>query len=320
VSPGDQIEAAPRLSDTDRAIIRALQEDGRRSFARIATELGSSERSVRNRVRELRDEGVIQITTVADPHLLGYGLIALLGVRADPGRPLSSVASALADVTGAFYVMSVTGRYNVLVEISCRDLQELLAIVDDEISEVAGVVSVEIHPYLRLHYQDPAFELMQRRGERPGGAVPPQFDDVDRSIIARLNDDGRTPFQHIARQLGVSESQIRQRVKRMTASSALRVIALANPAGLGFRSVALVGVTITAGSDAEAVATELSQHGRVIYVAICTGRFDLFAEIACRDLEAMHELLRAELRSVAGVERLEPWLYLQLHYRRVTPR
>ena len=123
----DELEAAPGLSDADRPIIRALQEDGRRSFARIAADIGSSERSVRNRVKELRDDGVIQITAIADPELLGYGVIALLGVRTDPSRSLSQIASELSGLPGAFYVMAVAGRYNVLVEISCADLDELLS-------------------------------------------------------------------------------------------------------------------------------------------------------------------------------------------------
>ena len=127
----DGLELAPRLSPFDRAIIRALQEDGRRSFARIAGELQVPERSVSKRVHELRRDGVIEITTVADPQLMGYGLIAIVGVRVDPRERISDVAARLAHVTGAFYVIVVTGRFNVLVELSCVDTDELLATVDN---------------------------------------------------------------------------------------------------------------------------------------------------------------------------------------------
>jgi DNA-binding Lrp family transcriptional regulator len=314
----DELEAAPGLTDADRAIIRALQEDGRRSFARIATDIGSSERSVRNRVKELCEHGVIRITAIADPELLGYGLIALLGIRTDPARSLSRIAAELAEMPGAFYVMAVSGRYNVLVEISCADLDELLSILDNELAALPGIVDVEVHPYLRLHYQDPAFDAVERDGHGQEGARV-GFDDVDRAIITRLSDDGRTPFQHIARELTVSESQVRQRVKRMTSSGSLRVMALTIPRGLGFKVVALIGITIASNADVQAVADDLAGLPSVIYVAICAGRFDLFAEVVCTDQDALLRLLRQKVRATSGVERAEPWIYLQLHYRRVKP-
>src|SRR5581483_4607963 len=112
---------APRLSELGRALSRLLQEDGRMSYARMATTLGLTEKVVRTRVHQLRADGQLVITTVGDPELMGYSMIAMVAVVADPAARISKIAEKLADVTGAFYVMHVTGRYNVLVEMSCRD-------------------------------------------------------------------------------------------------------------------------------------------------------------------------------------------------------
>jgi Lrp/AsnC family transcriptional regulator for asnA, asnC and gidA len=314
----ERLEAAPKLSDVDRAIIRALEEDGRCSFARIAKDIGSSERRVRTRVKELRDDGIIKITAIADPDLLGYGLIAMLGVSTDPSRSLSAIVAELAELPGAFYVMAVAGRYNALVEISCADLDELLSLIDHELAAVAGVIDVEVHPYHRLHYQDPAFEG-PRRDDRDPPAERAPFGEVDRAIITHLSDDGRRPFQHIARDLGVSESQVRQRVKRMKLSGSLRVMALTNPAGLGFKWVALIGVTMRSGADVEAVAAQFARLSSVKYVAICAGRFGLLVEALCTDQTELLRVLHEEIQPIPGVERAEPWVYLQLHYRRVKP-
>lgn len=317
----DGLELAPRLSEFDRALIRSLQEDGRRSYARIGAELGVPERTVRTRVHELRSEGVIEITTVADPALMGYDIIALVGVRVDPGGGVSEVARKLANVTGAFYVVVVTGRYNVLVELSCVDKDRLLAVIDHEISKVAGVTSVEVLPYLRLHYQNPAFEAAARKGRArsPAARAQIEFEEVDREIIARLHDDGRTPFQSMARDLGISESQVRARVRRLVSSEAVRIMALTVPQGVGFETVALIGIRTAAGVAIEGVADALSRLGSIIYVAICAGRFDVLAEAVCTDREALLALLDREIRTVEGVELTEVWLYLELHYRSVQP-
>jgi Lrp/AsnC family transcriptional regulator for asnA, asnC and gidA len=317
----DGLESAPGLSGFDRELIRLLQEDGRRSYARLGASLGVTEKVVRRRVRELREGGIIEITTVADPGLMGYGVLALLGVTIDPSARLSRVAARLSSVSGAFYVMSVTGRYNVLVELSCLDLDHLLRTIDEEIAAVEGVTGVEVFPYLRLQYQNPAFEAATRKG--PDGGHPESerlsFDDIDRAVIQRLQADGRTPYQTMARELGISESQVRARVKRLTSSRAVRIMALTVPRGIGFETTAMVGIEVTADARIQDVAVALSRMPSVIYVAISAGRFDILAEVVCVDREHLLEMMDAELRTLPGVRRSEPWIYVELHYRSVQP-
>lgn len=317
----DGLEIAPGLSPFDRELIRLLQEDGRRSFARLGAELGVTEKIVRRRVRELRAGGFIEITTVADPALMGYGLIAILGITVDPRARIGRVAAQLSQVTGAFYCMSVTGRYNVFVEMSCLDLDHLLATIDDEIAAVPGVTGIEIFPYLRLQYQNPSFEAATRKS--PASQTAPgerlRFDDVDRAIIQRLHADGRTPYQTMARELGISESQVRSRVKRLTSSGAVRIMALTIPRGVGFETTALLGVEVASGASIEEVAVALSEMPSVIYVAISAGRFDIIAEAVCVDREHLLQVVDGEIRTLEGVRRVESWIYLELHYRSVSP-
>lgn len=317
----DGLESAPGLSEFDRELIRLLQDDGRRSYARLGAALGVTEKVVRRRVRELRDGGIIEITTVADPGLMGYGVLALLGVTIDPRARLSRIAAHLSSVTGAFYVMAVTGRYNVLVEMSCLDLDHLLVTIDEEISTVPGVTGIEIFPYLRLQYQNPAFEAATRKGTN--GRLPDSrrltFDDIDRAVIRRLQADGRTPYQTMARELGISESQVRSRVKRLTTSGAVRIMALTVPRGIGFETSAMVGIELTSDTRIEDVAVALSQMPSVIYVAISAGRFEILAEVVCVDHEHLLSVMDGEIRTLPGVRHTEPWIYLELHYRSVQP-
>ena len=55
------------FDDTDRAILRALQEDGRRSFRAIARGVGVSEGTVRTRVRRIEEAGALRILAFVDP-------------------------------------------------------------------------------------------------------------------------------------------------------------------------------------------------------------------------------------------------------------
>jgi Lrp/AsnC family transcriptional regulator len=63
---------AVRIDDTDRKILAALQRDASQSLDDIAREVGSSKTPVWNRIRKLREAGVIgQQTVVLDAEALG---------------------------------------------------------------------------------------------------------------------------------------------------------------------------------------------------------------------------------------------------------
>ena len=62
-----------RLDETDRKILKALQEDASRSLDDIAKEVGSSKTPVWNRIRKMREAGVIGRQTVhLDAEALGF--------------------------------------------------------------------------------------------------------------------------------------------------------------------------------------------------------------------------------------------------------
>ena len=62
-----------RIDDLDRKILRALQADASRSLDEIAREVGSSKTPVWNRIRKLREAGVVgQQTVILDAEALGF--------------------------------------------------------------------------------------------------------------------------------------------------------------------------------------------------------------------------------------------------------
>ncbi|MDX6722261.1 MAG: hypothetical protein QOD73_665 [Solirubrobacteraceae bacterium] len=317
----DVLELAPSLSAFDRALIRLLQVDGRLSFARLAEELGESKKLVRRRVQELQAEGVIKVTTIADPELLGYGLTALVAIRVGGGAKPTELAARIAETPFAFYVMVTSGPYNVLVEVTCRDTDHLLEIVERDICGQPGVDGFELFPYVRLDYQNPSFEESRRKSAALNGspARRPDFDATDRAIISMLSDDGRTPYSTIGTALEVSESQVRQRVNRMVEAGSLRIMALTNPRGVGFATTALIGIETSPGTSIEELAATLAKLPRIIYVAVGTGRYGVFAEVVCADRLELLQVLDREIRQIAGVATADPWIYLQLHYRNVSP-
>jgi Lrp/AsnC family transcriptional regulator for asnA, asnC and gidA len=312
------LRLAVDMSEIDGAIIRLLQVDGRAPFARIARQVGVAEKTVRRRVRELREGGVIDITTVTDPQLLGYGAMALAGIRLDGSKRTSDVAAELAAIEAVDYVVVTTGRFEALVELVCHDPADLLRTVETEIWPVRAVRDVELLPYLRLHYQEPrwdaARQVTRRRSLAAGGL---RLDELDRAVLAELNADGRTPFQHIARSFGVSESKVRQRVARMVESGAVRILAITNPRSLGFHRLGWLGIGVAPGARVQELADRLSSLSSIAYLAICAGRYDILAEVVCVDDADLLRVIDDEVRQQPGVASVEAFVILDLLYKRV---
>ena len=70
------------------------------------------------------------------------------------------------------------------------------------------------------------------------------MDELDFTIISLLQDDGRASNAGIARQAGVSEGTVRRRLKRLIDEEFIKVVALLDPAKMGYSSEALVGIQV----------------------------------------------------------------------------
>jgi len=137
------------ISELDMQIIERLQEDGRRPYTRIATELGVSEAAVRARTNRLMERGVLQIVGVADPLKLGYDQMALVGVRCEGDRLLDA-AQQIAALPDVIYVVLTAGAFDLLVETVCQDNEALLTFLAEKLRKVPGVISTETFVYLRI--------------------------------------------------------------------------------------------------------------------------------------------------------------------------
>jgi Lrp/AsnC family transcriptional regulator for asnA, asnC and gidA len=143
--------AEPLLDELSMRIIRELQADGRRPYTSIARAVGLSEAAVRARVQRLLDAGVMQIVAVTDPLRVGLHRQAMVGVKAD--GDVRDVARRLAASDEIDYVVITSGAYDVLVELTARDDEHLLEVINAQIRQVEGVREAEVFVYLRLEKQ-----------------------------------------------------------------------------------------------------------------------------------------------------------------------
>ncbi|MEW1642466.1 MULTISPECIES: Lrp/AsnC family transcriptional regulator [unclassified Streptomyces] len=135
------------------------------------------------------------------------------------------------------------------------------------------------------------------------------IDELDQKIMQALTRDGRTPYTALARDLGVSEATVRQRVSRLQESGALRIVALCNPLTLGHQSVRLM--IRVRDLTPRAVAKSLADMPMINHVALCAGSQDIFLEGTCRDQAQLVQLLDS-IRMMPGVSKVQVLLLLEL--------
>ena len=123
--------------------------------------------------------------------------------------------------------------------------------------------------------------------------------------------DGRKPYTHIARAVGLSEAAVRQRVQRLIDGDVMQIVAVTDPRMIGFGRQAMIGVRIE--GDISQVAEAVAALSEVEYVVITAGAHDLLVEVLVEDDERLLELLNEKIRRIKGLRMTESYLYLRIH-------
>ena len=133
---------------------------------------------------------------------------------------------------------------------------------------------------------------------------------MSKTIIEKLQRDGRRSYAGIGKDIGLSEAAVRQRVQRMIDGGVMDIVAVTDPMQLGFSRQAMVGIRCQ--GDATKVAERLAKIDAVSYVVLTAGNFDALVEIVCADDAELLELLNTEIRAIPGVTSTETLVYLKL--------
>lgn len=113
------------LDRVDRILLEALQSDGRMTVQALSERVSLSARATLNRVRALESGGLIEgyravlHRSVLGEHVAVFAEIALKDQRQATVRRFEQAMIACPEVVACYLV---SGRYDYLVRLSCRDL------------------------------------------------------------------------------------------------------------------------------------------------------------------------------------------------------
>ncbi|WP_073250684.1 Lrp/AsnC family transcriptional regulator [Cryptosporangium aurantiacum] len=151
---------------------------------------------------------------------------------------------------------------------------------------------------------------MQPTSSGRSAGPPVVLDDIAKRIIEQLQRDGRRSYAAIAKDVGLSEAAVRQRIQRLLEAGVMQIVAVTDPLMLGFRRQAMVGVR--AEGDLREVAERLGKLDEIDYVVLTAGSYDVLLEVVAEDDDHLLRVVNELIRQVPGVRSTEIFMYLRL--------
>ncbi|WP_136518591.1 MULTISPECIES: Lrp/AsnC family transcriptional regulator [Cellulomonas] len=122
---------ADRLDDLDTAILRALAQDARATYAELGAQVALSAPAVKRRVDRLRERGVIRGFTVRlDPAALGWHTEAFVELFCHGSTSPATMRTAVEDYPEVVAASTVTGDVDLVLQVRARDMRHLEQVVE----------------------------------------------------------------------------------------------------------------------------------------------------------------------------------------------
>lgn len=154
--------AVPRtLDNTDREILRMLQEDAYLNTRAIAARVHRSVSPVHERIKRLQEEGYIKrVTAILDRDKIGRPLLAIVQVRlsAQTREAIEFFIRSIQHNPAVILCLQVSGAFDFLLHVAASDMTTYQPTLDD-LSDIRGVVTIESHFVLRETKGDVAYPL-----------------------------------------------------------------------------------------------------------------------------------------------------------------
>jgi DNA-binding Lrp family transcriptional regulator len=298
----------------DQRIIQALYVDPRAPFSRLAEVIGSSEQTVSRRYRRLFDDRILRVVGQLDTQRVGQSDWAVR-LRCAPGSaPI--VAAKLAEHPDTSWVQLTSGGTEIFSLIRSRDGEQRTPTLLSQLSVGRHVVSLEA--YCLLHIFGKGFStptvpsdlssgevtLQPPRDGSPVGHSRTQLQDSDWQLLHALASDGRATYRQLATLTHWHESTVRRRVEELTASGVLFFDLDVADGAFGFRSQALLWMTVVP-ANLKDIGKTLAERPEFPFVAATTGSTNLVAALVCPNDRSIYDYLTNEMTGLEGLSHVE---------------
>ena len=128
------------LDKLDFQIIQVMMDNANISYADLGKQLFVSGGTIHVRMKKLQELGVVRGTRLHVNHkLLGYDVIAFIGIFLEKSSLYDSVAKELKKIPEIVRLNYTTGNYSMFAEVVCKDIAQLKFVLHDELQKIKGI-------------------------------------------------------------------------------------------------------------------------------------------------------------------------------------
>ena len=132
-----------KIDDLDLTILSELTEDASISVPRLSRKINVNSSVVYSRIKRLIKRKLIErFTIIVNDRGLGYNVKALTGINMD-SKQRDNVIEELLNIPEVREISEVTGRFDILVTMHAKTLDEMHKLLSEHLGRIQGLVSSE---------------------------------------------------------------------------------------------------------------------------------------------------------------------------------
>ena len=132
-----------KVDKIDQKILSELSKDSSISIPKLAEKINANSSVVYSRIKRLLKNKLIERFTIkVDDKRLGYGVKSLTGINMD-SKQRDNVIQELFKIPGVREGSEVTGRFDILVTMYAKSLNDMYSVVSDDIGKIDGIIGSE---------------------------------------------------------------------------------------------------------------------------------------------------------------------------------
>ncbi|MEM2923457.1 MAG: Lrp/AsnC family transcriptional regulator [Candidatus Nitrosocaldus sp.] len=147
----------PKIDELDMKIVSELMKDASISVPKLSKKINVNASVVYSRIKRLIKLGLIKkYTIIVNEEMLGYNVKAVTGINMD-SKMRDSIISGLMKIPEVREIAEVTGRFDILITLTAKTLDEIHHIVSDKIGRLDGVQRTETFIEMKRTIKEPTF-------------------------------------------------------------------------------------------------------------------------------------------------------------------
>ena len=132
-----------KIDDMDRKILSQLMADGAISIPKLSQNINANSSVVYSRIKRLLKRKLIERYTIqVNEKELGYGVKSVTGINMN-SKLRDNVIDELFKIDGVSEISEVTGRFDIMVTMHTKDLNEMHQTVSEKIGKIDGIIGSE---------------------------------------------------------------------------------------------------------------------------------------------------------------------------------